>query len=463
MTRHPFIKGLMIVIGIGVLVFLALLAYALMPTKTRDIPAVPGEAANAMPSAAMIDAGRYVATAADCIACHTAQNGKPFAGGRSIASPIGNMYSSNITPDKTTGIGNYTLADFNRAVRHGIRRSGETLYPSMPYPSYAKMTDDDLRALYAYMMHGVEPVLMPNRANEIRWPLSIRWPLAIWRKTFAPTDEVKPPELAKYNDTAVARGAYLVQSLGHCGACHTPRASTLQEAAMDDSSALYLSGGPMIDGWLAVNLRGNMADGLGRWSAQDIADTLRKARNSHSAVIGTPMADVVTHSMQNMTDQDVNAIAAYLKTLTPSPDSRSTYTVSDETAQALRVGHETNRGAQLYLDNCAACHRTDAKSNAKVFPALSGNPTVLAGNPESLIRLVLAGSKLPSTKEAPSPLGMPGFGWRLSDDEIAQLLSFVRQSWGNQASTVAPAQVMSVRKLIDKGEIDEANAGDKLH
>jgi mono/diheme cytochrome c family protein len=274
----------------------------------------------------------------------------------------------------------------------------------------------------------------------------MNWPLALWRKTYAPP--VAPLALDKYQSAALARGAYLVQSLGHCGACHTPRAATLQELAHDESSPLYLSGGPVIDGWLAVNLRGNPAGGLGRWSEQDIVDTLAKARNAHSAVVGSPMAEVVAHSTQDLTPADLRAMAAYLKSLPPGPAEQARYVASNATAQALKAGREDGRGAQLYVDNCAACHRTDAVSNARVFPALAGNPTVLSDDPTSLIRVVLAGSALPSTRAAPSSLGMPGFAWRLSDEEVAQLVSYVRQHWGNQAPAADTGQVARIRKQL---------------
>jgi mono/diheme cytochrome c family protein len=438
-------KAILIVAGVVVVGAVAAFAYASQATATKDIG--PGAENLAAPSAQLIEKGRYLALAADCVACHTAPKGQPFAGGLSMATPIGAIHSSNITPDKATGIGNYSLNDFDRAVRHGMTPAGSTLYPAMPYPSYAKVNDDDLRALYAYFMHGVQPVSQPNQGHDIRWPLSINWPLAIWRKTYAPA--VAPLVLSKYQGEALARGAYLVQGLGHCGACHTPRATTMQELAQDESNPAYLAGGPVIDGWLAVNLRSNPAGGLGRWSEQDIIDTLSKARNAHSAVIGTPMADVVSHSTQQMSPEDLKAIAVYLKSLTPGPDEKARYAVSDVTAKALKAGHDETRGAQLYLDNCNACHRSDATSNAKVFPALAGNPSVLSDDPTSLIRLVLAGSSLPSTKGAPSPLGMPGFGWRLSDEEAAQLVTFVRQSWGNQASAAEAGQVAKIRKLVD--------------
>jgi mono/diheme cytochrome c family protein len=250
----------------------------------------------------------------------------------------------------------------------------------------------------------------------------------------------------------VARGAYLVQGPGHCGSCHTPRALTLQEKALDDSSAYFLAGGQQIDGWVAVNLRGNPGDGLGAWSKEDIVATLRTARNAQQTVIGPPMSDVVAHSTQFLNDADLQAIAAFLKTLAPSKDDASKFAANPATAAALAKGHEANRGAELYDDNCAACHRTDGEGSPKALPKIAGNSSVLAQDPNSLIRLVLAGSALPGTASAPSPLAMPGFAWRLSNDEVAQLLTFIRAGWGNQASGVSAGEVARVRGSLDASQ-----------
>ncbi len=438
-------KLLLWCVALALIVLLLALAYAFLPTRTRVLAQGPA------PDAALIERGRYLAAAGDCTACHTRPGGQPFAGGLAVASPLGNIYSTNITPDKETGIGGYSLDDFDRALRHGITPDGRTLYPAMPYPSYARVSDDDVRALHAYFLHGdIAPVKEANRAADIPWPLSMRWPLAIWRKTFAPEADAVAFDPSRYASAELARGAYLVQGLGHCGSCHTPRGFALQEQALDETSSAYLAGGQIIDGWNAVNLRGNAADGLGRWSTGDIVDTLRTARNAHSAVVGTPMADVVMHSTQHLTEADLQAMAVYLKSLPASPHDPSTYTADDATARKLQAGINESRGAELYADNCAACHRTDAKGYAQVFPAIAGNPTVLADDPVSLVRLLLHGSALPSTAKRPSNLGMPGFADRLSDEEIAQLATFVRQEFGNHASAVRASQAKDVRAQLEK-------------
>jgi mono/diheme cytochrome c family protein len=435
---------LLFVLGLVFLVFVAALVFALLPTHTRQIA---GPAAGV--DAASIERGRYLALAADCGACHTAPGGKPFAGGLAIDSPLGAIYSTNITPQPQAGIGKFTLNDFDRAVRHGIDDAGVTLYPAMPYPSYALLSDEDIAALYAYFMHGVEPAASIERANSIPWPLSIRWPVAIWRKLFAPSPDAPAFSASRYTDPVVARGAYLVQGPGHCGSCHTPRAITLQEKSLDDSSSSYLAGGQQIGGWIAVNLRGNVGDGLGDWSKPDIVATLRTARNSQQSVIGAPMSDVVVHSTQYLSEADLQAIAAYLKTLAPTSGDAPKFAADPATAAALAAGHEADRGAELYDDNCAACHHTDGAGSPNALPKIAGNSSVLAQDPNSLIRLVLAGSALPGTTAAPSALGMPGFSWRLSNQEVADLLTFIRTSWGNRASSVTAREVARVRGSLN--------------
>ncbi|MBF8743452.1 cytochrome c [Pseudomonas guariconensis] len=394
------------------------------------------------PDPALIKQGEYLARAGDCVACHTAKGGKPFAGGLPMETPIGTIYSTNITPDPS-GIGDYSYEDFERAVRQGIGLNGSTLYPAMPYPSYARVSDEDMQALYAYFMHGVQPVEQANKDSDIPWPLSMRWPLAFWRGLFAP--EVKPFE-AGGRDPVVARGAYLVEGLGHCGACHTPRALTMQEKALDaDDGDAYLAGSAPLEGWIAKSLRGDHKDGLGSWSEAQIVAFLKTGRNERTAVFGG-MSDVVEHSMQYMSDADLSAIARYLKTLPPvNPDDKP-FQEDRQVADALWKGDDAKPGAALYVDNCAACHRTDGKGYARVFPALAGNPVLQGEDATSLIHIVLEGGTLPATQTAPSTFTMPAFAWRMNDQQVADVVNFIRSSWGNQAAAVTAAQVAGLRK-----------------
>ncbi|WP_439214036.1 c-type cytochrome [Duffyella gerundensis] len=397
--------------------------------------------------AEQIKRGEYLARAGDCIACHTTTGGKPFAGGLSMDTPIGTIYTTNITPDKKTGIGDYSYDDFQQAVRHGVAKNGDTLYPAMPYPSYAVVNDEDMKALYAYFMHGVQPVEQDNRKNAIPWPLSMRWPLAVWRGIFAP--DVKAFQPAAQQDAVVARGQYLVEGLGHCGACHTPRSITMQEKALNNGEGTdFLAGSNApIDGWTATSLRGDNRDGLGRWSESDLAQFLRYGRNDHTAVFGG-MTNVVEHSLQYLTDEDITAIARYLKTLGAKDPNQVAFSKDDTVARALWNGDDSKPGASVYIDNCNACHRSDGIGYKRVFPALQGNSVVLADDATSLIHIVLTGSTLPGLQGAPSDIVMPGFGWRLNDQQVADVVNFIRTSWGNTAKTSVTAKdVAKVRKL----------------
>ncbi|WP_413186744.1 c-type cytochrome [Paraburkholderia sacchari] len=394
--------------------------------------------------AQLIEQGRYLATAADCIACHTAKGGKPYAGGVGIASPIGTIYSPNITPDKATGIGGYSFEAFDRAVRRGIAKDGSTLYPAMPYVSYAKMPPSDVKALYAYLMHGVAPVEQQNKATDIPWPLSMRWPLRFWRMAFAP--DVVNESAPGGPDGVVARGRYLVEGPAHCGTCHTPRGLGLQEKALTDDSRLFLSGG-VVDGYLAKNLRGDRKDGLGEWTPEQIVAFLRSGRNAHAAAFGG-MAEVVGRSTQNMSDADLAAIAAYLKTLSPAHADGSALAADPAATQKLRGGTDRSNGALTFVDNCAACHRTSGSGYESTFPTLALSSVVNSDDPTSLIHIVLEGGRMPWTKAAPTQFGMPGFAGRLTDRDIADVLTFVRSSWGNRAPAVSASEVAKVRKAV---------------
>jgi len=390
--------------------------------------------------------GEYLARAGDCVACHTSKEGKPFAGGLPMATPIGTIYSTNITPDKATGIGDYSYDDFQKAVRHGVAKNGDTLYPAMPYPSYAVVSDEDMQALYAYFMHGVAPVEQANHKSDIPWPLSMRWPLAIWRTMFAP--DVKAFQPMAQEDPALARGRYLVEGLGHCGACHTPRSITMQEKALNNGEGSdYLAGSSApIDGWTASNLRGDNRDGLGRWSEEDLRQFLRYGRNDHTAAFGG-MTEVVEHSLQHLSDEDITAIARYLKSLGAKDPNQAAFSVDDATAKALWKGDDSATGASVYVDSCAACHKTDGSGYQRFFPALRGNPVVMTDDPTSLIHIVLAGGALPGVKGAPSTITMPAFGWRLDDQQVADVVNFIRTSWGNGGKAdVTAKDVAKLRK-----------------
>ena len=392
---------------------------------------------------ALVKQGEYLARAGDCVACHTAKGGKPFAGGLPMETPIGTIFSTNITPDPS-GIGAYSFDDFDKAVRHGIAKNDSTLYPAMPYPSYARVNQADMQALYAYFMNGVEPVAQANKDSDIPWPMSMRWPLAMWRWAFAPAVADFTPVAGQ--DPVVSRGAYLVEGLGHCGACHTPRALTMQEKALSASdSSAFLAGSAPLEGWIAKNLRGDHKDGLGSWDEAQLVQFLKTGRSDRSAVFGG-MSDVIEHSMQYMSEDDLTAIARYLKSLPAVNPADKPHQYDPAVADALWNGDDSKRGAAVYIDNCAACHRTDGNGYTRVFPALAGNPVLQSDDPTSLIHIVLKGGTLPATHTAPSTFTMPAFDWRLSDQEVADVVNFIRTSWGNKGGDVTEKDVKALRE-----------------
>lgn len=401
--------------------------------------------------AALIRRGAYLALLGDCAACHSTKGGKPFAGGLSIATPIGAVYTTNITPDAETGIGRYTLRDFERALRRGIRADGSPLYPAMPYPSYAHVSDGDVRALYAYFMHGVTPVHAPDHEPDIRWPLSMRWPLTYWRWAFAPkVQSLAQADIGGAADAGAAhdaalleRGRYLVEGLMHCGSCHTPRGVGLQEKALGDADGPdYLAGG-VIDHYVANSLRGDDLTGLGQWSKADIVEFLRTGRNAQTAAFGG-MRDVVEHSSQYLGDTDLLAVATYLKSLPANPSAEH-YAYAGAAGAALAKGDVSARGAIDYLNSCAACHLSSGKGYRDTFPALAGNPVVNAKDPTSLINIVLNGNTEVGTSRVPTQFTMPPFGERLSDAEVSDVVTFIRSSWGNHAPPVDANEVAKVR------------------
>jgi mono/diheme cytochrome c family protein len=387
--------------------------------------------------------GRIVALEGDCAGCHTAPDDDAYAGGVAFATPVGTLYSSNITPDPEQGIGKYGFTDFVRLMRLGVTPSGKRLYPAMPYTAYAKVTDEDLQDLFAWLKQNVAPSGRVNRKGDISWPLTMRWPLALWNLAF---HKAKPFQADPARDAEWNRGAYLVQGLTHCGTCHTPRNFAFAEKDLDGGTSFYLSGASF-DGQSPVNLRGNEGDGLGRWSKEDIVQLLKSGRNPHSAVSGS-MTDVVRFSTQYLDDKDLSAIAAYLKTLPAASGDHPGFASDPATLRSYLDGTQQDPGGKIFMDACSACHRLDGQGARTVFAGLAGNPMVLSRDPASLIEVILAGARLPSTAAAPSDLAMPGFAWRYDDAEIAALATFARSSWGNHAPPVLPGQVTDVRMRL---------------
>lgn len=381
-----------------------------------------------------VEMGRYLAVAGNCISCHTQEGGRPFAGGLAFQTPFGILYSSNITPDPTTGIGKWSEAEFLRALRGGVRPNGEHLYPAFPYTAFTKISDADAHALYVYMK-TVTPVNAAPPENKMHFPYNQRWALGTWKMMFFTEgrfviDKGKP---AQWN-----RGAYLVQALTHCDACHAPRNFLGAE-----SSDLVMSGGEYtaaVPGgeqrlWSTPNLT-SAPNGLHSWSVQDLAQYLKTGRNSFTETYG-PMNEVIMNSTRNLSEADVQAMAVYLKSLPASKPEA----ISKPSPEAMQVG-ET-----LYNVQCGTCHlptglgNQDENSGAR----LAGSPIVQASNPASLINTIIYGPPLPNPPLPKRWKPMEGFGDKLADDEIAALATFIRASWGNEADAVTADQVAKQR------------------
>ncbi|CAI8782736.1 c-type cytochrome [Pseudomonas chlororaphis] len=390
---------------------------------------------------ALVSRGEYVARVSDCVACHSLPGKAPFAGGLEMATPLGAIHATNVTPDRDTGIGAYSLADFDRAVRHGVAPGGRRLYPAMPYPSYVKLSDDDMRALYAFFMKGVQPASQPNVPSDIPWPLNMRWPIALWNGLFAPTTPyaAKPAEDALWN-----RGAYIVQGPGHCGSCHTPRGLAFNEKALDESGAPFLAGA-LLDGWYAPSLRQDANSGLGRWSEPEIVQFLKTGRNKHAVVYGS-MTEAFNNSTQFMADEDLAAIARYLKSLPGDPQRDGTPWQYQAVSAATRLD---SPGAHTYVTRCASCHGLDGQGQAEWMPPVAGATSALAKENASAINITLNGSQRVVAAGVPDAYRMPAFREQLSDREIAEVLTFVRGTWGNQGGAVDAQAVGKLRGHTD--------------
>jgi mono/diheme cytochrome c family protein len=370
--------------------------------------------------------GAYLAKVGDCLACHTVPGGQAYAGGAAIPTPFGVFYGPNITPDKATGIGAWSEDDFWRALHQGKSPSGALLYPAFPYTEYTRISRADADALYAYL-RTLPPVSHPSRPHELHFPYSWRPLLAIWRGLY-----FQPGVHADAGaDMELARGRYLVDGLGHCVACHAPRNSL---GATPGTSGLP---GGVIEGlgWYAPALDADPGRGLGRWSRDDIVDLLKTGTSAHGTAAG-PMGEVVVGSTQFLTDGDAHAIAAYLKSV---PAGTAQVSASVPATIGLR------RGGALYEQHCAQCHGAEGAGKGRDWPALAGNISVTAPYPGNVIHMVLEGGFAPATQGNPRPHGMPPFGQVLNDDDVAAVVTYVRNSWGNAAGGVTSLQVKQAR------------------
>lgn len=398
-----------------------------------------------------VERGRYLSVAADCVACHTSpKQGKPYAGGYAIASPLGEIWASNITPSTSHGIGNYTEADFAKAVREGVRKDGARLYPAMPYTSYAKLTDEDIHALYVYFMQAVAPVDEEARTTELPFPFSVRSSMAVWNLLFLDKTPFKPDpaQSAQWN-----RGAYLVEGLAHCSSCHSPRGLMMQEVG-----GKAFAGGSLGD-WYAPNITSHPISGIGGWTDDELAQYLKTGRAEGKGQAGGGMAEAVTNSLSKLRDEDISAIVTYLRTVPAVADKNATRAAFAWGDAATAPGEPAIRGtdapiasgAVLYSGLCASCHGSRGEgSNDGYYPSLVHNSTVGMVRPQNLVATIIGGIDRQVDGEH---VLMPHFSegsyvQALSDADIAAVATYVRTTFG-PGDQVTEAQVALIR---DGGE-----------
>lgn len=454
MIRFLRVLAWLVVIGI-----ILLLAFIFIPVRmTGPTEALP---ADWQPEPGQ---GKAAFDAGDCAACHTAPDGEALAGGLAIASPLGDIWSTNITPDKETGIGNWTLDQFRAAMVDGVAPGGRHIYPAMPYENYRFLSEGDIRALYGYLMDEVAPVHNKVPETKLAFPFNLRFGLRAWN--WLALRHEAGPKLAGKSDVE-DRGQYLVEAGGHCAACHSPRNAFMMQDGVRADHANFLTGGSVED-WEAPSLRGPDSPSQ-LWSLEDMASYLATGRNAFSVANGE-MALAVEHSLQWMPDEDIIAMAAFLKGLDgevgPIPEDFSPagpLAMPDEdandagraTAEMLtEASPDMDLGARLYLDNCAACHFVTGRGAPEIFPALQNNSMVLSDQTAPLIRTILGGIAAPGTEKRPMPLIMQGHGMRMSDDEVAELATFLRQSWGNDASAISADDVAAIRPSVVRPSAD---------
>jgi mono/diheme cytochrome c family protein len=378
---------------------------------------------------ALVERGRYLAAAADCMACHSVTGGTAYAGGRPVATPFGVIYSTNLTPDRETGLGLWSDADFYRALHKGLSRDGSHLYPAFPYPYYTRINQEDAAAIKAFLdtLAPVRSIIPPNR---LPWPLNQRALMAVWNLLFfregatdqsAAIDSASPPNQD--------RGAYLVEALGHCGACHTPK-----NFLGADKSGASMHGGK-IQNWLAPNSTRDKRTGMGNWSEDEIVEYLQTGRNARALAAG-PMAEVVEYSTSKLNESDLHAIASYLKRL---PAAGLDATTSQPDPREMKIGEA------IFVDACAGCHQISGEAVPRAFTPLKGSAVVQSHDPLNVIRVILQGARAATTDARPTPFTMPAYAWKLDDNEVAAVATYVRNAWGNVASPVKPAQVRVLR------------------
>ncbi len=380
-------------------------------------------------NSALIARGEYLAKVGDCSACHTAQGGQPYAGGRAVVTPFGDIPSPNLTPDNQTGLGSWSVADFWRALHRGIGRHGELLYPAFPYAAFTKVHPGDALAIFAYL-RSLPSVHQTSKRPDLNFPYGIRHVLIGWRQLYFHEGQYQPDTK---QSVAWNRGAYLVQGLGHCSQCHDAR-----DALGGISGKQTLSGGEIpAQDWYAPDLSTRQNGGLQGWSSKDIVDLLKTGQSSRGVAFG-PMAEVVTKGTQYLHDDDLQAIAIYLQSLPARVASVAPKAAFNQKAL-------TDQGETIYTQKCASCHGGDGNGASGIYPPLNGNASVMDPKGMNATRAVLLGGFSPGTAANPRPYSMPPFAQQLSDAEVASVVSYIRNAWSNHAPPVQAQDVSGYR------------------
>jgi mono/diheme cytochrome c family protein len=451
MNETPAVRGAKrrgLLIGLGVLVLVGLVALFVIvgpgPMAFSKGPKVdlkdyhaanPSGVPATLAQASLVQQGEYLAKAADCLVCHTAEGGPAYAGGFAFVLPFGTLYSTNITPDKATGIGNYTDEQFLAAMHRGVRRDGANLYPAMPYTSYTYITDADALAIKAYLF-SLAPINLPNKPNDLAFPINQRWAMGIWAALFNANERFKPD-----SDRSVEwnRGAYLAEALAHCGECHTPRNLAF---ALNNRKKF---GGALTAGWRAHNITSDSARGVGAWADEDLINYLSLGHATNHGSAAGPMAEAVDESFSQLAPDDIHAIVAYLRSVPASASSDSPAALAPAAPDSHKEGLAAaeSRGKHVYEGACASCHGWSGVSDISEYATLTGARAVNDPHGTNVAQIVLAGMK----RSGPANVtAMPSFGAAYSDSDIAAVTNYVTSRFGSSASNLTADDIAKMRR-----------------
>ena len=406
----------------------AALVVAVVWLNLRGDAQFEGEDSSVVVTPELIERGAYLARAGNCSTCHTVRGGAAFAGARAIETPFGTVYSSNLTPDRQSGIGAWSAGAFWRAMHNGRSKDGRLLYPAFPYPNFTEVTRADSDAIFAFL-RTQPPVMQPNLSHDLRFPYNSQAALAVWRALYFRAQVFEPDEKksAEWN-----RGAYLVRGLGHCIACHSTR-----NALGATEGRVELGGGVIpVQNWYAPSLASPTEAGVAHWDADEVVRLLRTGTSSQGSVLG-PMAEVVFSSTQYLDDHDLRAIATFLQALPQTPEAARERQAADPASMA--------RGQRLYEDRCVECHGARGQGAQGAYPALAGNRKLTMRSASNVVRVVVEGGFAPTTAGNPRPFGMPPFGPSLNSAEVADVVTYVRNAWGNRAGPTSELDVVRSR------------------